>query len=517
MSGRSYILCVDDEQAVLNQLSAQLTRRFGASHVVECAESAEEALGLIDQIFADGDEVELVICDQVMPGMKGDRFLEALYGTRPDIMKILLTGQAGLESAVYAINHAGLHRYVEKPWAADDLLLAVQNLLTQFRLQRDLRLQHERLARRGRELQDLHQLGLRLADAEDPAAVLGLAADAARPLASARRVAAVAWVARGPALWAGEPDALPEDARRALEAELAGPGDPAAPRADLPDFLLAVPLEHAGSRLGYLLLGDDLRPSADGRDLLSILAGQTAARLDNLRLEQERLESERLSTVGRMLSSIVHDLRSPMTAIKGYAGMIAESRVDPARAREYAGLIGEQADRLNAMVGEVLEFTRGEPHVLALEPVALDELVRRLARLLEPELAEHRVALRVQLDYPGPLVVDAERFERALTNVALNGIQAMADGGTLTVASRLADGWVEIRVLDTGRGIPPELQPRVFEPFFTHGKPRGVGLGMAITRRIVEEHGGDVSLTSSAGEGTCVTLRLPRPAVADSA
>ena len=142
---------------------------------------------------------------------------------------------------------------------------------------------------------------------------------------------------------------------------------------------------------------------------------------------------------------------------------------------------------------------------LSLEKTVL--VVRNALRQRDLE-AENR-ALRAQLDYPGPLVVDVERFERALTNVALNGIQAMAEGGTLTVASRVADAWVEIRVLDTGRGIPQELQQRVFEPFFTHGEPRGIGLGMAITRRIVEEHGGDVSLTSSAGGGTCVTLRLP--------
>jgi len=132
----AHIVCVDDEQAVLDQLSAQLTRRFGASHRVECAESAEEALALIDEIFAAGDEVELIICDQVMPKMKGDRFLERVHVTRPRVMKILLTGQAGLDSAIYAINNAGLHCYIEKPWEVEDLNLAVENLLTQHRLRR---------------------------------------------------------------------------------------------------------------------------------------------------------------------------------------------------------------------------------------------------------------------------------------------------------------------------------------------------------------------------------------------
>ena len=91
---RDFIVCVDDEQAVLNQLSAHLTRRFGATHLVECAESAEEALALIPELQASG-EVQLVICDQVMPGMKGDRCLEIVSRQWPEIMKVLLTGQAG--------------------------------------------------------------------------------------------------------------------------------------------------------------------------------------------------------------------------------------------------------------------------------------------------------------------------------------------------------------------------------------------------------------------------------------
>jgi signal transduction histidine kinase len=110
--------------------------------------------------------------------------------------------------------------------------------------------------------------------------------------------------------------------------------------------------------------------------------------------------------------------------------------------------------------------------------------------------------------------VDRDRFERALTNVALNGLEAMERGGALTLQARLVEGAVEISLLDTGPGIPVQLQPLVFEPFFTHGKPRGIGLGMSITRRIVEEHGGEVRLASPAGGGTCVTLRLPQPAVA---
>ena len=120
---RDYIVCVDDEQAVLNQLSAQLSRRFGSDYRVECARVGGGGAGPDRRADAPATDVQLVICDQVMPGMKGDRFLEIVTRAWPEIMKILLTGEAGLDSAIYAINHAGLHRYIEKPWEAEDLML----------------------------------------------------------------------------------------------------------------------------------------------------------------------------------------------------------------------------------------------------------------------------------------------------------------------------------------------------------------------------------------------------------
>src|SRR5688572_5142113 len=97
-----YILCVDDEPTVLSQLSTLLSRRLGSASRIECAQSADEALALIAELHAAGDQVQLVICDQVMPGMKGDRFLETVHQRWPEIMKILLTGEAGLDSAIYA-------------------------------------------------------------------------------------------------------------------------------------------------------------------------------------------------------------------------------------------------------------------------------------------------------------------------------------------------------------------------------------------------------------------------------
>jgi signal transduction histidine kinase len=508
---RDYILCVDDEQAVLNQLSAQLTRRFGATHRVECAESAEEALALIPELSAEGD-VQLVICDQVMPGMKGDRFLAIVNRQWPEVMKVLLTGQAGLASAIYAINNAGLHRYVEKPWEAEDLNLTVEGLLTQYDLRRALRLYHDRLGRQTRELRALHATARELSVCTEAEDALGVAADAARRLASARVAVAAALTSSGLPVWdRGAAVGLPAQTRRQVESRLADArarSDPA-PALELPAGARDVPLVHGGALLGLILLLDAPEPCPDTQDFLSLLAGQTAATLHALALGQERLQGERLSTVGRMISTIVHDFRNPMTAVRGYASMFEQAELPRTTQKEYARLVVDEADRMSAMIDEILEFTRGGTARLRLSPVSLEALAERMQRLLEPDLTARRIQFRCELGYKGGVAVDAERIQRALLNIASNALDAMEPGGTLTLGSRLADGAVELTLDDTGIGIPEELRGRIFEPFFTHGKPRGIGLGMSITRRIVEEHGGQVTVAARPGGGTRFTVILP--------
>jgi signal transduction histidine kinase len=189
--------------------------------------------------------------------------------------------------------------------------------------------------------------------------------------------------------------------------------------------------------------------------------------------------------------------------------MFEELELPTEKRREFAHLIVEEADRMNAMVEELLEFTRGAQTPLYATPTTVKDLVDKVCRLMEPELQAKGIALRRLLGYAGPLTVDVDRMKRAVLNIASNALDAMDAGGTFTLESRLRDGSLELALADTGRGIPEELQPRIFEPFFTHGKSHGIGLGMSITRKIVEEHGGRIELVSRPGVGTTFTLILP--------
>jgi two-component system chemotaxis response regulator CheY len=130
---KGYMICVDDDSSVLETLQEQLRERFQNTHYIEIADSAEVALSLIDDVQESGEVIEVIISDQIMPGMKGDKFLEEIHKKLPDTIKILLTGQAGLDSAIRAINYGGLNRYVEKPWNIDLLSRDIQDLITKFR------------------------------------------------------------------------------------------------------------------------------------------------------------------------------------------------------------------------------------------------------------------------------------------------------------------------------------------------------------------------------------------------
>jgi diguanylate cyclase (GGDEF)-like protein len=154
LAHKEHILCVDDEEGILTALRQQLRGRFGDECEIEVAQSAGDALELMDELHKDGETVAVIIADQIMPGMKGVELLEEVHRRSPATTKILLTGQAGLDAVVAAINRAGLNHYIPKPWDEPDLRLAVENLLRQYRLDRQNRKLLDDLEDRNRELQD---------------------------------------------------------------------------------------------------------------------------------------------------------------------------------------------------------------------------------------------------------------------------------------------------------------------------------------------------------------------------
>ncbi len=226
-------------------------------------------------------------------------------------------------------------------------------------------------------------------------------------------------------------------------------------------------------------------------------------------LEQRMRESERLAAVGRMAGGVAHEVRNPLSSIKGLALLLKNKFAAGSKEQDTADLLIHETERMNRTITEMLSFTR--PAALHLGRVDLTRLMRRGLELIKAEAAENGVVafLDEQAELL-PVLGDADRLQQVIMNVLLNGLQAMEQGGVLSVT--LANGVdgqsVEARIRDTGVGIAPDLMAQVFFPYFTT-KQKGTGIGLAISQKIIAEHDGTIELESEPGRGTSVTITLP--------
>lgn len=165
---KGVILCVDDERVVLNGLRSQLGRDFGSQYAIELAESGEEALELVNELLREGNEIPIVISDQLMPGIKGHELLKNIHIITPSTYTVLLTGQSDLEAVTEAVNHGNLYRYISKPWEGNDLIMTVREALKGFYQDKQLEEQNKLLERHNKELEKLvYERTQQLQDAKD--------------------------------------------------------------------------------------------------------------------------------------------------------------------------------------------------------------------------------------------------------------------------------------------------------------------------------------------------------------
>jgi signal transduction histidine kinase/putative methionine-R-sulfoxide reductase with GAF domain len=270
--------------------------------------------------------------------------------------------------------------------------------------------------------------------------------------------------------------------------------------------------------IGVFSAGDDRLLGDTDVGLLRLVAANvsTAIRLFNASRARER--GERLTSIGRLLSQVIHDFKSPMTVMSGYVQLMADAD-DRTQRQEYSELILKQFDVLTAMQREVLEFARGD-RAIFVRRVFMRKFFAELEGQLAIEVAHAGgppIELKVHVDSKLVARFDEARVARAIHNLARNAIEAMRDkGGTLGIVGELRGADLVITVSDTGPGIAKEIEGRLFQSFVTAGKKGGTGLGLAIVKKIAEEHGGRVDLESSKA-GSRFTLVLPqgKPASAE--
>ncbi|CAN5664842.1 hypothetical protein BH09MYX1_BH09MYX1_16770 [soil metagenome] len=285
---------------------------------------------------------------------------------------------------------------------------------------------------------------------------------------------------------------------------------------------LAMPLEgEERDAMGAIALynkRDAAGFDGEDRSLLLLVAANasTAIRLQMAREQRER--EERLGAIGRLLSGVIHDMRTPLTVISGYVQLMQTAEAQSKR-NEYAESVLRQFDHIAAMQREVLEFARGERNVLV-RKVYLEKFFADVKEQLEPQFSRFDIDFEIDLQDRGTARFDEGKLLSVVHNLARNAMEAMADkGGKFTIkvrrerkSEKKAGGGSEELVLtfsDTGPGIPKEIEPRLFQSFVTSGKKGGTGLGLAIVKKIADEHGGSVTVHSSK-RGATFELRLPQ-------
>jgi len=242
--------------------------------------------------------------------------------------------------------------------------------------------------------------------------------------------------------------------------------------------------------------------------VMRTIAAAIARRLraaDEARLAA-RLNEERLSVVGRAAAMLVHDLKNPLGVVRNASELIASGIGD---ARACAAKSKDAADFMLAMVKDLLEYARGD-RSYAQAPVRLGEVVEDVDSFgLAPLEAAGTVVVQRKIGEDATLLGDRRAISRALLNIVRNAAEAMPAGGTLTFESAVGDGQARFIISDTGPGIPERILPMLFEPFATHGKSGGTGLGMAMTKAAIDGHGGTIAVDTAIGRGTTFTVVLP--------
>jgi len=287
-----------------------------------------------------------------------------------------------------------------------------------------------------------------------------------------------------------------------------------------------------GLWLGYILIKQILEPIRAlaqtpgdrnlprGTDEVQALSQRVHLLMDNIDLAQSQLEksqehllqSEKLALVGKLAAGVAHSIRNPLTSVKMRLYSMRRTLDLSQSQMEDLQVISDEIRHIDAIVRNFLEFSR--PPKLKMQAVSPSEVVDQTLQLLRPRFESYNVALDLQRPTPLPeILADPDQLKEVLVNLLVNACEAMVGGGTITIREEenfeeSLGRLVRLKISDTGPGIPPALQEKIFQPFFST-KEEGTGLGLPIAARIIGEHGGWLTVDSPAGQGAAFTIQLP--------
>lgn len=515
----SIVLVVDDEH-LMREICTDILAQAGFR--VLTAADAQTALNQ-----AQADPPTVILLDVMLPGMSGIEALTHFARVAPFAPVIMITAYASLQNAMEAVKH-GAYDFIPKPLEPDTLVASVNRAEERHRLLvENSRLVHT-LQEKVAELSGLHQVasdmakdlrqrmeartaelqrserltesiithlasGLMVADSGgaitliNPQGVLTLRCQAAEVLGSKLT------------------DLFP-NAGELLEVR----GEPSQRELDLTlRDGSSIPLGFSNSYL------TDVHGNREG----VIVVFRDLSEIKQLRAELHR--KDRLAAIGQVVAGVAHEIRNPLFGITSVAQILRQELDLTPTHRELVEAMFSETQRLNVLVSDLLLF--GRPSRLERKPIDLQQLLDSCCHLYAGQIRERSIELRkaYRPDLP-VLAADQDKLKQVILNLFKNALEATPPGGVVTVAAEglkrddhSEPNGIVVRISDTGCGIPPKDRERIFDLFFTT-KPRGAGLGLSISRRIVEDHGGKIIVDSHPAQGTTFTIELPLNSVDSS-
>lgn len=276
--------------------------------------------------------------------------------------------------------------------------------------------------------------------------------------------------------------------------------------------LVCVPLVIDQSAIGIITVINKVRTNdffrGDDLQLIQSLSSQIARSIETYRLRAEKQKAEHLAAIGNMMSTIVHDLRTPMSNIQGFVELMQDEEEQEVRT-EFAEIVFGQVNTLTNMTKDVLDFAKGKTSILPVK-YPVDKLISQFVKLFENDVQKKGYKFESSCETASMVYVDPEKMGRVFMNIMKNALEAMEQGGTFSIHATEENGEILFRLSDTGSGIPEEIRDKLFDSFVTSGKEGGTGLGLAIVKKMVDQHKGRIEVESETGKGTTFNIYLNR-------
>ena len=489
---KNFIICVDDQPEIVGSLMTQLENAVGHACEIEVAESASEALEVLEDLLAQGEQVDIVITDEIMPGMQGSEFLEIVHQRDPNIMTVILTGQAGFDDVVYAVNHAELDKCIKKPWDYEELKATVLDLLEKAKMKRrNKQLSEELVTEKNKAEAIVHSIndGIIVFDGNDRISLVNKACTEI--------------------LGHTEEELVGRRIMEVLELkELIMLLVEASHHSDevVSDEIILKHSKDPESEMNIIAIAKTLRDRDDHpMGVVTVLRDVTREK------EVSRMKANFLATIS-------HELRTPLTSILSTYELLLQNSLGELTddQREFITLSKEQGAFLSELLENLIDLTTLEANQLELTRMPFD--LKRLAGDVVDDIKGSASAkgLGILVDIADDLpkiVGDEHKIARVLKNLLSNAVKFTENGDVGLTIQRDDDG-VQLSIRDSGIGIAEEYFDKIFEKFFqvdntTTREFKGSGAGLAICRAIVQAHRGRIWVESALEEGAAFHVHLP--------